>query len=82
MEIDDEIIGVYRQCRRCKQWKQTSEFGKPTSFGAQQPLRTVRTCRPCVRMRVEGSALARSIVITESGRQLLAEWRASEAAVA
>lgn len=74
-----ETIEV-RQCRDCKVIKERALFDESRTCHACRYTRThTRHNLPLYR---GSTALARSIVITPAGRELLAQWRAEEAAAA
>jgi hypothetical protein len=72
-----EQIAILRRCARCKQYESIDRF---KGLG--------KVCYPCMRTsgvrRIgnRGQANARRIAITESGRELLRQWREEEQASA
>jgi hypothetical protein len=71
----DEQIAIVRKCVRCKRYESIDNF---------MPL--AKVCRPCMDHHWRGGRIGntgsrnRSIVITESGRELLRQWREEESA--
>ena len=66
------MIAILRKCVRCKQYESVDNFA---------PLS--KLCKPCMRAgtgRLGVRGQSRCIVLTESGRELLRQWREDEAA--
>lgn len=71
--MNTEVVGVFRRCVRCQRYESID------NFQAQ-----AKVCKPCMsyhqaRLGNAGSR-NRTIAITESGRELLRQWRDEEAA--
>jgi len=64
-----EAIAILRRCRRCNVYQSIDGF---TELG--------KVCRRCIKGKTPSGSLGiiRGLVITDSGRELLEEWRAAE----
>lgn len=72
----NEQIAILRRCVRCQRYESIDSFEE---LG--------KVCKPCMRWRGEsrvgnGGVRMRAIAITESGRELLRQWREEEQAPA